>query len=85
MRRERLPGVNNAIEMMPLPCFNKRVDVIGHNAPREERISLVVETQQGILHQFSHCGNCKITATIPHIKCSIRRLDSLSRGQFYKL
>ena len=76
--------MNNAIEMMPLPRFNKRMDMVGHNAPRDKRIPFVVEAQQGILHQFSR-RDCKVAATMPRIKCRIRRLDPLSGGQLCKL
>ncbi len=49
MAGKRLPCVDNLGERPALPGLDHRVDMVGHDAPGDEGVALLVEVKKGVL------------------------------------
>ena len=53
---EGLPRVDNAGQRPALPGFDHCVNMVGHHAPGDKRVALLVEMQQGVFDDGCGAG-----------------------------
>lgn len=56
MRGEGLPGMNDGSEGPGLSRLDQRVDVVGHEAPGDQTVTLGVEVQEGVFDEGGDAG-----------------------------
>ena len=56
LRREGFPGVEDVGEEPCLPHLDQGVDVVGHEAPGDQTVTLSVEVQEGVFDQGGDAG-----------------------------
>jgi len=87
-RRKRFPGMDNLRQRMPGKHPSHNVHMVGHDAPGEEPVALVVEASQSICHDVGYRGMLEmarartaIEVLLDHSGGKLFDLGSLTRAQ----
>jgi hypothetical protein len=65
--------MHDAIEPVSRADRQQTMDEIGHHAPREQRVPIAVEGQEGCLNQLGDGRDCQIAPAMPLVEGSIER------------
>jgi len=74
--------MDDAVEPMSGPGLDHNMDVVGHDAPGEQRITFSIKPQERSFDQFWNTGKRQIPAAVPLVERNIDSADPFLRRGF---